>query len=269
MKVTLLKATSDALEVLLFTKSTRLKMSGTSLDDIKAWPIEKKMKEWEYMQNTIKSSWEFIDYIFVIEDVSRAFTQQLERHRIGTGFAEQSLRTIDASDFDFVYPPSMEHMEHPSTFIFWQTMEKIKNGYATMIDMGTAPQDARGVLPLNIAVNIAFKANLRSLNAMSAERLCVKAQGEFQQVMREIRKQVISVHPWTEPALRVSCAQTGVCAFPSYPWKDCPIKGGIFNPETGLRYDEDWRPPSPLTKIQIQKAWEDMPVTEAKPKEMK
>lgn len=268
MKVSLINYTQDALETLIFTKSTRLKMSATGLDEIKAWPQEKKMAELEYMLNTIKSSWEFADYIFLIEGVTRAFTHQLVRHRIGTSFAQQAQRVVDMSQFEFVETGSIQDDKDLSA-LYADGMDDIKGTYAELIRKGARTQDARGILPTNIQTGIVFKANLRTLNGMAAERLCVKAQGEFQDVMRAIRYEVINVHPWTERMLRVHCAATGTCCFPSY--MDCPIKGGVFNPETGTRYDQrSWgdfesvgKNPAttthdvrPLTKDEIHELWE-------------
>lgn len=269
MKVTLINYTQDALETLIFTKSTRLKMSATGLDEVKAWPQEKKMAELEYMLNTIKSSWEFADYVFLIEGVTRAFTHQLVRHRVGTAFAQQAQRVVDMSEFEFVATGSILEDEHLGQ-VYAGGMVDIKGAYRQLIEDGARTQDARGILPTNICTGIVFKANLRTLNGMAGERLCVKAQGEFQDVMRAIRAAVLEVHPWAERMLRVYCASNGVCCFPSY--KDCPIKGGIFNPETGLRYDEkterkwwsdgdgggDWcdHDVKPLTKNEIHALWE-------------
>lgn len=270
MRVTLINYTQHALETLLFTKSTRLRMSPRGLQEVIEWPEERKMEEWRYMQNTIKSSWEFADYVFVIEGVTRAFTHQLVRHRVGTSFAQQAQRVVNMENFEYATTGNIrDHvLEEGEEYNLLQhtydvTMEEINSGYQKLIQLGANPQDARGVLPTNILTNICFKANLRTLNGMCGERLCVKAQGEFQDVMREIRKAVIAVHYWAEPALRVACAQHGVCAFPSY--SGCPIKDGVFNPETGLRYDEakedqigpqEFANARPLTKDEIQQLWE-------------
>jgi len=236
MRVSLLNCTPYALETLLMTKSTRLKMSGSSLDDVIHWDEARKMKELAYMLGTIKSSWEFVDYIFLIEDVSRAFTHQLVRHRVGTAFAQQAQRVVNMSDFDYVTTGTIRDDQTGDLQDQYNvTMTNINDGYQELLALGANPQDARGVLPTNICTNIIFKANLRTLHQMCGERLCVKAQGEFQDVMREIRKTIISVHPWTEPMLRVYCATNGVCCFPSY--HECPIQPGVFNPDTGLRYD--------------------------------
>ena len=57
MKVTLVNYTGDALELMIFSKSTRLQMSPDLYDEILKWPQEKKLEEAEYISNTIKSSW--------------------------------------------------------------------------------------------------------------------------------------------------------------------------------------------------------------------
>ncbi len=91
-----------------------------------------------------------------------------------------------------------------------------------------------------------------------------------------MRLAIIAVHPWAEPFLRVACAKRGVCQFPNY--TECPIKPGIFNPETGGIWPNlDGSPildrimcagkyVSPLTKSEIQARWEGMKF-EAIPKE--
>ena len=40
MKVSLISYTQDAIEILIFTKNTRLRMAPAGLDEIKSWPEE-------------------------------------------------------------------------------------------------------------------------------------------------------------------------------------------------------------------------------------
>lgn len=259
MKVTLINVTPFALETLIFTKSTRLRMTGVGLEEIKAWPEEKKMAELEYMLGTIQSSWEFVDYIFMIEGVTRAFTHQLVRHRVGTSFAQQAQRAVDMSDFDYLATGPLADEDSDAAFIYRTGMDDIKNTYAGLIEEGVPPQDARGILPTNILTNICFKANLRTLHDMGLKRLCVKAQGEFQDVFRAIRAEMIRVHPWTERMIRVQCATNGTCIFPSYPVEQCPVKPFVYNPQTGHAYGLDTPfayPVNPLTPDEIQGIWE-------------
>ena len=71
MKVKLINYTSDAVNLLLFTKNTRLMDDDNALSKIKTWSEEKKQEELHYMLKTIRSSWEFIDYTFPSHDLQR------------------------------------------------------------------------------------------------------------------------------------------------------------------------------------------------------
>ena len=263
MKVTLLTCTPDALDVLLYTKNTRLTMSGTGLDAVKGWSPEKKAEELKYMRNTIQSSWEFVDYVFAIEGVTRAFTHQLVRHRVGTSFAQQAQRVVNMEGFDYLatglvsvyddgapetnnageltranydrYPDPSQIPGGPANIYDW-TMDRINAGYEALIERGVKSQDARGVLPTNICTNIVFKANLRTLHDMALKRLCVKAQGEFQDIFKGIVAEVVHEHPWADDFLRVQCAWNGTCLFPSLPVSDCHVKPFVYDPETTRAY---------------------------------
>lgn len=259
MKVTLVNYTQDARELLLFTKNTRLLSEGGSIDDIKAWSEEKKQKELDYMLGTIQSSWEFVNYVFYAENVSRAFTHQVVRTRTAS-FAQQSHRTVDMVGFDFVYPVN-DIMEEVEIDLH---LAKVGREYTRLKDKYSA-QVARSILPTNVSTNIIIGASLRTLSEMAKVRLCTRTQGEYQDVFRQMRRDVLTVHPWAEPFIRVYCAATGVCCFPNY--KECPIKPGIFNPDTGNTWDDDGSAGSkidfyegkpPYTKEEIQKRWENI-----------
>ena len=68
MKVKLISYTNDAVNVLLFTKNTRLMNDEDAYEKISKWEWEQKQAELDYMLKTIKSSWEFVDYTFDIRD---------------------------------------------------------------------------------------------------------------------------------------------------------------------------------------------------------
>jgi len=68
-----------------------------------------------------------------------------------------------------------------------------------------------------------MKINLRSLSQLLETRLCVRAQGEYQQVAIEMRLLVAEVMPWALPAIKGPiCVSKGICMFPRY--DGCPIK---------------------------------------------
>lgn len=251
MRVNLLSYTPDALDILVFTKNTRLAMSPGGLDEVKRWPQSKKLQELKYMLGTIQSSWEFVEYIFSIENVTRAFTHQLVRHRVGTSFAQQSHRTVEMDAFTYAKD---EELVGVLGSLYEGAMGNIQKMYNEMTKLGAKPEAARGILPTNIHTNIIFKANLRTLHDMALKRLClVKAQQEFQDVMYLLRARVLEVHPWAEPFLRVHCAATGTCCFENVKPEDCPIKPHVYDPDTGGAFSP--ARPIPATRSVIQQAW--------------
>jgi flavin-dependent thymidylate synthase len=265
MKVTLINYTQEARELLLFTKQTRLSMDSGLLEEIRQWPEEKKQVELDYMLKTIKSSWEFCNYVFSIEGVSRAFTHQLVRTRSGH-YAQQSQRTVNMEGFEYIVPDALTLGFAPLQGLEYRaTMNSIRDGYEQLIKLGVNPQDARGVLPTNVSTNIIVGANLRTLSEMAEKRLCYRTQGEYQQVFRLMVDAICKVHLWAEPFLRVYCVATGVCQFPNF--TECPIKPGIFNPETGYRWDGNTTL-RPDTKQEILIKWQGTRF-EAVPKEMR
>lgn len=231
MKVSLLNFTDDALVTLLRTKGTRL---SNFADDPANWSEAKKQEHLDYMLDTIKSSWEFVDYTFRIEGVTRAFTHQLVRTRTGS-YAQQAMRVVDARDFEVSLPESIKP-ETNDEFLWNEAVTTIKVVYGSMVDHGIPIQDARGILPTNIETSIMAKFNLRTLHEMAKLRLCTRTQGEYQNVFRTMRELVLFHHPWAEPFLEVHCVATGTCAFPRYGKAECPVYSPAMD-NTKLRED--------------------------------
>ncbi len=216
MNVELLSYTPDALSLLLKTKNTRLKHD----EDPAQWSAEKRAEHLAYMKDTIRSSWEFVDYVFQFSGVTRAFTHQLVRTRTGS-YAQESQRTIDASANGVLSP---EFTDVQGTW--WdEAIGTTMRNYKALLELGAAPQDARGLLPTNILTSIIAKFNLRTLHEMARVRLCTRTQGEYQSAFRAMRAAVIAVHPWVEEHrfLEPQCVAEGTCAFPRYGRKDCPV----------------------------------------------
>ena len=196
MKVTLLSYTQDAVSLLLFTKATRLTLSPGLLAEIRAWPEERKLQELRYMANTIPSSWEFVDYTFLIEGVSRAFTHQFVRTR-NASYAQQTMRVLNVADFDYVY--TQRNCADPQAKrLIDQLLLEIKATYTALLQMGQPVEDARGVLPTNISTNIIAKFNLRNFAELVKARSGGRTQGEYQAVVNAMADTVLAVHPWAE-----------------------------------------------------------------------
>ena len=199
MKVTLISHTPDAENLLMFTKATRLTMSPGLLDEIKNLPYEEKMEQLDYMANTIPSSWEFVDYVFLVEGVSRAYTHQQVRTRAAS-YAQQTMRVLNMNDFDYVYTD--RNLENPAAMRQIDVcLQTIKMTYKNLIDMGQAAEDARGVLPTNISTNIVCKFNLRTFVDLAKARTGGRTQNEYQKVVNAMVDEVLRVHPWAEKFL--------------------------------------------------------------------
>lgn len=199
MKITLLNYTQDAVDLLLFTKATRLNMTPGLLDEIKNWPEEKKMQELDYMANTIPSSWEFVDYTFLVEGVSRAYTHQQVRTRAAS-YAQQTMRVLDMGKFDYVYTDK-NIFDPEAKAMIDNLLNHIKMTYRDLICLGQAPEDARGILPTNIATNIVCKFNLRTFVELAKSRTGGRTQSEYKKVINAMVDEVLNVHPWAEKFL--------------------------------------------------------------------
>lgn len=195
MKVTLISHTQDAVNLLLFTKSTRLNLSPGLMDEIRSWSEEKKMAELEYMSKTIKSSWEFIDVVFLIEGVTRATAQQITRTR-NASYAMQSQRVTDARNIAVT-----NNLEEDS--IQWKSFECAvdfaKQSYAALVDSKIPLEEARGILPMNTQCNLIAKYNFRAFTDLVKARSSIRAQGEYTSIVNDMKSLVLEVWPWTEP----------------------------------------------------------------------
>ncbi len=202
MKVTLLNFTPNAKQILVYTKNTRLSVSADMLDKVHSMSDEEIQRELDYMVNTIKSSWEFVDATFCIEGVSRGFTHQFVRNRLGS-YAQQTMRILDMGDFKYITGPSIEN--DPRLKSLYDTMmANINEYYKRLISAGAKIEDARGILPTNISTNIIAKFNLRALSQMMLSRASNRTQDEYRQVLDAMYAAVVEAEPWCASFLRSS-----------------------------------------------------------------
>lgn len=199
MKVTLIDCNQNAIDKLIFCKHTRLKMSADNFESIKSMTSAEQIAELNYISNTIKSSWEFLDYTFLIEGVSRAFTHQFVRNRQGS-YAQQTMRILDVSGFEYVTGPTIKTEEQME--LYHGTMATINAAYDELIESGVSIEDARGILPTNICTNIVAKFNLRTLSDMMASRQSPRTQGEYRDVIELMFEAMAEEHPWIGIFLR-------------------------------------------------------------------
>lgn len=196
MRVTLTDYTQNAMEKLIFTKSTRLTMSPSLMESIMAWPEERKLEEARYIANTIRSSHEFADVTFLIEGVSRAFTHQFVRTRQAS-YAQQSMRVNNMTNFDFIMPDKIK-FDRAAAEMVQQHNKETSSLYRYLLERGHAAEDARSILPTNVGTNIVAKYNLRAFADLARSRSGGRTQTEYQAVINAMVDEVLKVWPWAE-----------------------------------------------------------------------
>lgn len=203
MQVTLIDYTgagsSDpwyAARLLVYTKNTRLTQGKETRDIINAMSPEDLLKELSYMANTIRSSWEFVNYTFEIQGVTRAFTHQLVRTR-NASYAQQAQRVVDMSVFETLIPDTV--VKAGKEDVWRKFMKKCALVYKELKDVGIPSQDCRGVLPTNIHTNIIGQFNLRCLADLCGKRINLRAQDEYAEVMSMMVIEATQIHPWIYP----------------------------------------------------------------------
>lgn len=205
MKVTLIDYTgagsSDPLyaaRLLVYTKNTRLEQGEDTRAKVAAMTEAEIFNELDYASKTIRSSWEFVDYVFEISGVTRAFTHQFVRTRTAS-YAQQAQRVVDMTAFETLVPQTVQ--QAGKTALWQACMEAVAQTYVELQAAGVPNQDCRGVLPTNVLTNIMAKMNLRTLADLLGKRKNLRAQGEYAEVAKLMEKEVFQVHPWTDPFL--------------------------------------------------------------------
>lgn len=163
----------------------------------------------EYIHNLIKSGHESVlehaAWTFAICGISRAFTHQLVRHRVGFSFSQLSQQYHDESDAKFIVPAGIERL--PSAKAAWdQMMQQSSIAYRRLLNELTESvaqsselaaekkrlvnTTARSVLPNSTETAIVMTANARSLRHFFNVRGSVVGDTEMRCVAAELLKTV-------------------------------------------------------------------------------
>jgi thymidylate synthase (FAD) len=141
--------------------------------------LKKKIVKWGHW-----SVLEFADATFMIEDISRACTHQLVRHR-HFSFMEESQRYCNVSENGFIVPEKFKDDYKEFTFI--KSKDESVERYNELIDLGAKKEDARFILPQGISTRIVMKGNFRVWKEFFHKRCSMNAQWEIREVAWTIR----------------------------------------------------------------------------------
>ena len=156
------------------------------------------------------STIEHIQLTFAIQNVSRACTHQLVRHR-HMSFSQKSQRYVkEKGEFDYIIPKSIEN--NPELCIkFEEFMQNTSKLYGEFIEAGILAEDARSILPNACVTSLVASLNLRELIHLSNLRLCKRAQYEIRTLVKAMVNEVIKKEPWLKPYLVPKCERLGYC----------------------------------------------------------
>ncbi|MCC6387302.1 MAG: FAD-dependent thymidylate synthase [Dehalococcoidia bacterium] len=198
---------------------------------------------------------EQVYFEFGISGVSRAFSHQFVRHRVGISFEQQSQRyvTYKGGEFPYTIPDTVKKagMDGKMEELFGRVGEL----YEEFVAAGVPAEDARFLLPNATNTNFKITVNFQSLLHICDLRLCTRAQWEFRKVAALMRAEVMKVVPELGRYLQPKCGEfrLGYCDESEKDWAACPIgrvrphKDALFRlydahrkGELAPLRDEDW-----------------------------
>ena len=140
------------------------------------------------------STIEHIQLTFAIQNVSRACTHQLVRHR-HMSFSQKSQRYVkEKGEFDYIMPKSIENSPELAKK-FEDFIQNTSNLYQEFIEAGILAEDARSILPNAAASSLVASLNLRELIHLANLRLCTRAQAEIRSLVKAMTDEVIKKEP--------------------------------------------------------------------------
>ena len=216
---------------------------------------------------------ESIQFTFLVEGVSRAFTHQAVRNRFSF-FAQESLRFAVAEDWaqEVPLPPALSSAgdEDPAVGIWRKAMNQAEDSYAALVGAGMPAEEARGVLPHAITTRYYWTVSLRTLLQEAGKRTCTQAQFDWRIVMGGVakalreragtrRNEELVTDPvpgvprawvnhgddgWQYEAfadlIRPVCYQQGKCGFMAKFDRGCTIRNRVDANERLGRHSSEW-----------------------------
>lgn len=139
------------------------------------------------------SLFEFCDFHFHVEEVSRALLAQITRHRTSS-FSVRSQRYVKEDGFGYVIPDTIAENEF-SKVLYQKEMERIQDTYNKLLRDEIPAEDARYILPNACYTKFDIKFDLRNFIHFCNLRLCRRAQWEIRYLAMEMRELVIEREP--------------------------------------------------------------------------
>jgi len=142
---------------------------------------------------------------FFFCDVSRVFTHELVRHRVGTAMSQESLRYVRLTDLDW-YAPICIQEDSQAMSIFAKTFEELSALQKEMAELFEldAPGSfdrkkkitsaMRRIAPIGLATNIGWSCNIRTLRHVIEMRTSPWSEEEIRLVFAKVAE--IAINKW-------------------------------------------------------------------------
>jgi len=171
-----------------------------------SWTEEELVEKFRWLlKQPHQTPLEYFSMVWIFKGVSRAFQQQLTRHRLAS-YSIQSLRVVDVGQFAdegrYHCPESVRDKDR-----YHDYMLDIQDKYRRLIQSGESTENARGILPLNIHSPITMCINYRALIGLLKQRLCLCAQEEWKAVVAQMRSELGAIHPVFQEPLDCMCGR--------------------------------------------------------------
>lgn len=180
---------------------------GQVVRDLAEVTDEERLDFFEQIQKThLKAPFEFVQFHFLIEGVTRGFTHQMVRQRTAT-YVQESMRFAVKEDMPVGLPPSLAGTKAARNVddrfdaanakggprspeyqrVLWEdALDKVQDTYDILVNSGMPAEDARGLLPTNVLTRLHYRTDLRALLEHGGNRLCTQAQFEWRLVFAKI-----------------------------------------------------------------------------------
>lgn len=154
----------------------------------------------EYLKNTLAkgdgSIFEHASVTFAFLNVSRVFTHELVRHRVGVAISQESMRYVRVTDVGMWLPDELDAVQKAVieecvglTEDFYRNLEETFDwDKMTMPQKKAATSALRRIIPDGIATNIIWTTNHRNLRHVLEQRTDPAAEIEIRQVFDEVGK---------------------------------------------------------------------------------
>lgn len=143
---------------------------------------------------------------FILADVSRVFTHELVRHRVGSAFSQESLRFVRLDTLSTYVPTHIEENDEAMT-LFAQTYEQLEALQRQLADLYKIDEEKtfgrkkkltsafRRLAPEGVATTIGWSCNFRTLRHVIEMRTAPEAEEEIRLVFGLVFEAVRGRYP--------------------------------------------------------------------------